>query len=123
MTQKAYIAGKITGVKDLNIRKFKEAEKLLRKHGYQPINPHFICSDIHPQAAWETFMKRCLPYVIACDCVITLDDWYQSKGATMEVETAFNLKIPVLEIETMEPLDLQPKVISVFNGAILNIRL
>lgn len=123
MAQKAYIAGKITGVKDLNIPKFQAAEKLLRKLGYQPINPHVICSDIHPQAAWETFMKRCLPYVIACDLVVTLDDWYKSKGAPMEVETALNLKIPVLEIETMEPINLQPKVISVFQGAILNIRM
>ncbi|MCK6649815.1 MAG: DUF4406 domain-containing protein [Bacteroidia bacterium] len=123
MQQLAYISGKITGLKDLNKPKFAAAEKLLKKLGYKTVNPHKLCSDIHPDAAHTTFMKRCLAEVPKCDLVVVLDDWHNSVGAQDEVELAINLKLPVLEIETMEPVPFKCTTMMTYKGAILNVRL
>ena len=119
----AYISGKVTGIKDLNKNKFAAAERLLIKLGYKVVNPHKLCSDIHPEAHWSTFMKRCIAALPGVDEVIVLDDWIESKGAQMEVELAANLNIPVLEIETMEEIGFKVKTFPTFKGVLLNIRL
>lgn len=123
MTKIAYIAGKITGVKDLNRDKFNAAERLLKELGYRVINPHKLCSDIHPEAHWSTFMKRCVANLPTVDKVVVLDDWYESKGAQIEVELACNLDIPVFEIETMQEIGFKTKTFPTYKGVILNIRL
>lgn len=117
----AYICGKITGTEKLNKPKFEAAEKLLRGLGYETINPHTLCADIHPDARWSTFMKRCVAKLTTADVVVLLDDWYKSKGAQLEVEISKSLNIEVLEIETMKPLELNYKAFPVFKGVILNI--
>lgn len=122
MTQTAYISGKITGAEKKNKPKFQAAEKLLRKLGYKTINPHSLCSDIHPDAHWTTFMKRCLSALPSADVVVVLDDWHLSKGAQIEVEMAGNLGMTVLEIETMQPLVINYRAFAVVKGTILNIR-
>jgi hypothetical protein len=39
-------------------------------------------------------MKICIQAMIYCDAVLLLDDWTQSKGATIESELAEKLGIP-----------------------------
>lgn len=122
MTQLAYICGKITGEPNLNRAKFAAAEKFLRSIGYRTINPHTFCSDIDPKAHWSTFMKRCVSEIPKVDVIVVLDDWYKSKGAQIEVELAGNLQMPVIEIETMQPINLQFRAFPTFKGVMLNIR-
>ena len=125
MKKVAYISGKITGVKNGNTAKFAAAANLLREHGHTPINPHDVCSDVHPEASWETFMKRNIRELVRCDFVAVLDDWHKSRGAQMEVEIAVNLGIPVIAIEDiaqMTPMDFGVKTFTTYKGAILNTR-
>ena len=95
----AYISGQITGLANLNKPKFTAAEMLLRKHGYNVINPHTICNDLPKTAPWETFMRRCIEHLPKADVLFQLDDWEKSQGAILESVIAQNLSIRVYELE------------------------
>lgn len=95
----AYISGQISGLANFNKPKFTAAEILLRKHGFNVINPHIICNDLPADAPWETFMKRCIEHLPKADIVFQLDDWEESQGAILEAVIAHNLSINVYELE------------------------
>lgn len=101
--QTAYVSGKITGLLDLNIPKFKAAENLLRHLGYTIIlNPHVLCSSLGAYREWHIYMRKCLGALPDADVLYLLDDWYDSRGAIIEVIMANFLRIPVMSIETMQ---------------------
>lgn len=100
----AYISGKITDTPNLNRYKFKAAEDLLRKTGFEPINPHELPDD-HDKS-WSSYMKECIRHLMECDCVFVLDDWKVSKGALREVFIASFLDLTIYSIETMEPIKM-----------------
>jgi len=100
----AYISGKITGTPNLNKYKFAVAADLIRKIGYNPVNPHLL-PDNHDKS-WSSYMKECIKALIKCDFVFVLDDWKHSKGALREVFIASFLGLPIISIETMEPIKM-----------------
>lgn len=87
-----YIAGKVTGedVKSCK-EKFAKAEFLLKRKGYQTINPLRLCP---PNANWENAMKMCIRKLSECDAIYLLTDWEESRGAKVEhyVAEQFGLK-------------------------------
>ena len=89
---KVYIAGKITGLVDLNRSRFERAEQLLHTHAVYPINPLKLNHDIgNTTGKWEDYMKVCISALVACKAIAVLDDWYDSKGAMLEVNLARSL--------------------------------
>ncbi len=90
---KLYISGAISGIPDLNVLLFAKVTKALRDLGYIVVNPHVICQGI-PAAEWSTCMRKCIIALMDCDIIIMLDDWQQSKGATIEYEIAQYLQMP-----------------------------
>ena len=92
-----YIAGKVTGLPDLNKPKFEAATTQLRNMGYIVRNPHEICTGRHPDD-WEGCMRDCIRVMMECDAVLLLDDWWDSKGAYLEAKIAEKVGIRVFQL-------------------------
>lgn len=90
--QKVYISGRITG--DPHYReKFARAERVLRRRGYEPVNP----TKGEPDGKeWTWYMRRDIKKLCDCDRICMLNDWPESKGATVENSIARELGMPVM---------------------------
>ena len=77
---KIYIAGKING--DNNYKaKFKKAFDYCSQEGMnQVLNPAELPAGFSP----EDYMKICFAMIDVCDTIYFLNDWKESKGATLE---------------------------------------
>lgn len=92
---KIYISGKITGI-DVQVAQeyFETVEKELVKAGHTPINPMKLVP-YHPDLTWLDYMKEDLAALLACDAILMLDNWTDSKGARVEhaVAKEFGLQL------------------------------
>lgn len=88
MERTIYIAGPITGMKDLNRPLFKEAADIIRKTGLLVRNPHEFCEDLPSTSKWAEYMRRCLPELMKCTDIIMLPGWKHSEGANLEYYNA-----------------------------------
>ncbi len=107
-----YIAGPMTGVKDLNFPAFHARAAELRAAGYVVINPAEInggadelvaCAEMTPeelQAHWQKCMRKDITELCTCDGIAMLDGWTRSKGATLEHHVARALGLMVIEAAT-----------------------
>ena len=101
-----YISGKITGIEDLNIKKFLECEQMLVKNGFKVINPHNLTHGVNTTGwEWDDYMSICIPYVMLSNTIICLDDWQDSKGARIEIGLAYFMKKKILSAKNMQELD------------------
>lgn len=84
--RKVYIAGKITGNRFYKIGFAFMRLKLLLKFGIKNavMNPAKMESGF----TWQEYMNVCYKMIDACDCLIMLKDWKDSKGAKLEYEYA-----------------------------------
>lgn len=93
-----YIAGPMTGHPDFNYPAFNANAGLLRGAGYDVLNP--VDSEHEnptPGAAqaWDWYMRRALRMLTHADGIATLDGWESSRGASLEVYIAAQLKLPI----------------------------
>lgn len=102
-----YISGAITGVPVLNKPKFTEATKKLRGMGFIVINPHEICEGLTADQ-WADCMKNCIARLMEAQIIILLNDWMNSRGATIEVE--LSKRIGIKHIDYTEFLELQERI-------------
>lgn len=86
---KLYLAGPMTGIKDLNFPAFHAEAARLRALGHEVINPAEINSD--PNAKWLDCMRADIQQLVTCDSVAMLDGWTASKGARLEHHIALEL--------------------------------
>lgn len=91
---RVYIAGPMSGLTDYNFPAFFQMEHDLRGLGYQPINPARL--GVMEGWTWEEYIVRDVPLLLQCDALITLQGWRASKGASLEVELANTVGIPVV---------------------------
>lgn len=116
---KIYLSGKITGVPDGNIEKFRQAADFIKwQHSaiYRTINststehnccvfvPHDL-PDNHNKG-WHEYMRECIKCLCGCEVMYVLDDWKKSRGAIVEVVVAKVLQIPIIQIENLEELNI-----------------
>jgi len=114
-----YIAGPMTGFDDFNFPAFFTAAEKLQALGYETENPADndgpTLETSLPVAlsragngsfeSWASYLKRDLPRVAKCDGVCVLPGWQQSRGATLEVDVAERLGMPVYTL-IVDPFDL-----------------
>jgi hypothetical protein len=93
---KLYIAGPMTGIKDNNFPEFFYTENHLLYCGYEVCNPAKIGA---PGLTWREYMMLDIPELMKCDGVCVLDDWFNSKGASLEVSIAKALDIPIQSLD------------------------
>jgi len=80
---KIYIAGKITDNPDY-MEQFAIAELFLIKEGHFVMNPTVL----PPGFEHHEYMKICFAMIDVCEGIYLLDNWRDSKGATMEFDYA-----------------------------------
>lgn len=116
---KIYLSGKITGVANDNLPKFRAAAEFIQfqhRPVYKAINgkaPDFDCHVFVPHdlpathnKGWHEYMRECLKCLCQCEVMYVLDDWKRSRGALVEVFVAKVLQIPIIEVETLNDLKI-----------------
>jgi hypothetical protein len=94
---KVYLAGKISGLKYVDVfLKFSAAEFQLKRAGYDVINPLRLVSQ---SWGWKKCMVRCIEELMQCDLIYLLPDWSESRGAKLEYHIAQELNIIPLELK------------------------
>ena len=91
---RVYISGKMTGLTEEEyIKKFEEAEDLLKKFNLEPINP----SKYHTGGGltYAQIMLLDLELLTTCGAIYMLDNWETSKGAIVELKMAEALRLIV----------------------------
>lgn len=91
-----YVAGKVSGLPDLNKPLFDSATKELRAFGYIVRNPHEICHG-KKEDDWNGCMRECIAVLVKCNLVVLLPGWMESKGATLEYTIARSVGIRCIE--------------------------
>ncbi len=90
MSNKIYISGKIS---DLPIEEytahFADAARHVEDHGLIAINPVNIHGD-EPKT-WEGYMLTDIEALFACDGILMLPNWKDSKGARIEHAIALEM--------------------------------
>ena len=113
---KIYIAGPMSGVEDWNFPAFFEAERQLLELGHEVVNPAHNDGSTYEEAlasanagkhSWDWYMRRDLTNLITCDAVCLLPEWRNSKGASLEVQVAKGLDMPLYILRNEE---LVPRV-------------
>jgi hypothetical protein len=119
-----YIAGPMSGLPLNNYPAFYAAEVALTALGLHPINPArmnmmddvetamaksiaSIGDDSGAGRTWEYYLRRSLAQITDVYGVCLLPDWRRSRGATLEVQVATALSIPMYILENGE---LKPRV-------------
>ena len=90
-----YISGQMTGIKDYNIPKFNETERMLKKlfPSAVVINPAR-----HPAGLdYDTYMEYTMIDIKVCDTVYQLSGWQKSKGARAEHKEAARLSKEIIQ--------------------------
>ena len=84
-----YIAGPMTGIKDMNFPAFNAETKRLRALGYDVVNPAEIVTD--KTTPWNIAMRKDIIALMACDTIVFLVGWENSKGAWIEYKLGHDL--------------------------------
>lgn len=114
-----YLSGGMSGVERADyVRRFSEAEKILRKHGYGVINPCNVWACRWPwiYRAMEWVLGKRLAYaaVLAYDLLLLmtradgiamLPGWEQSRGARIENYTARHFPMMGISRAVTEEID------------------
>lgn len=91
---KVYISGPITGQNNYRER-FAAAEELLKKAGYEPINPAEELAEMPKNTTHEEYMEKAIALLACCEGIYMLEGWENSKGAHIEFEYAARHKLTI----------------------------
>ena len=102
-THRIYLSGPMTGLPKLNFPAFNAAARLLRREGFEVVNP----AEINPDAAldWHSCMRADIKALCDCNALALLPGWQNSKGAHLELHIAHRLG---LEIGTVDEFVSSP---------------
>lgn len=106
MTTTYYLSGPMAGYPEHNFPAFEYAQRVLDSRGYQVISPHLVENDPDD---WAGSLRKDLKIMMsACQGLILLRGWPQSRGARLELQTAVALDWPVLYFDetTSQLLDM-----------------
>ena len=78
-----------------NIRAAQKVSEELWSNGYYALCPHINTAFYSGLCPEENFIKGGLKMLSACDAVVLVDGWKDSKGTNLEIKEAFKLNIPV----------------------------
>ena len=94
---RVYIAGRMTGLPDLNFPAFHAEAKYLRSLGFDVVNP----AEVNPDHTmpWNECMRRDIAELVKCDAIRMLPGWEGSKGAMLEYHIAERLGMAVISGE------------------------
>ena len=88
-----YLAGPMTGLPESNYTAFHAEAARLRAAGFDVANP--AENDCGQDPEWSDWMRSGIRLLLTCDEVATLDGWWNSRGAVLEVDLATRLGMRV----------------------------
>lgn len=117
--RRIYLSGGMSGVERADyVRRFGEAERILRRHGYGCINPCRVWACRWPwiYRAMELVLGKRLAYaVVLCydllllmtraDGIAMLPGWRASRGAQIENHVAFHFPMMGISREAREEIE------------------
>jgi len=105
--RRIYVSGPMTGLPNHNFPAFHAAAARLREAGWEVINPaeNFGGRTDLPR---ETYLRADVILVAQCEAMALLPGWQESRGAKLEYLLARELGMPVLDAETLQPLENPP---------------
>jgi hypothetical protein len=89
-----YLAGPMSGIKDLNFPAFHAEAARLRALGFDVVNPAEV--NVDPSAGWAACMRADIAQLVTCDAIAMLPRWQASRGATLEHHIAKSLGMRVM---------------------------
>lgn len=95
-----YIAGPFRGPTPLAVRRNVEAARdagllVAEETGAYPVIPHTMTSEFDKQLTDQFWLDGTLALLVRCDGIFLLDNWAQSKGATIERQWAIDHNMPI----------------------------
>ena len=91
---KIYISGKITGLPLPEARqRFEDAAVFLAEIGFDPVNP--LNNGLDDKATWKEHMVADIRMLLDCDAIYMMDNWLESRGASVEYDIANRLNMDV----------------------------
>lgn len=79
---KLYLSGPMTGLPDHNRKAFNQREGMLKRRGYDVVNP--ARTDLGPNATWLDYMRVAMRQISEANGVAQLGEWQTSPGALLE---------------------------------------
>lgn len=95
-----YLSGQMNGLPDNGYPLFNAKAKILRDKGYDVVNP----AENPDMPSWEDYLRIDIANMLSCDAIAIFPNWRNSRGATLELYIAQQLKMPVYCVETMQLL-------------------
>lgn len=93
---KVYVAGAITGLPPIIVKlKFDAAARILAAEGYTAVLPTQIVPD---GTSWKEAMRICIGELVRCRYIHALPCAVDSKGASIELQIAKIVGLPLLNI-------------------------
>jgi hypothetical protein len=97
MTERIYLSGPISGIKNNNREEFEKAQIKLEKEGFIVSNPLVICQSLGNDAPYGEYMCYDIRALTYCDSIYMLPGWKQSRGAMMEHMIALMIGLKVID--------------------------
>ena len=93
-----YLAGPMSGLPDNNYPAFNAEAARLRALGYTVENPAENPEPVSliGEPAWTDYMRLAIAQLVTCHVIALLPGWANSRGAHMEREIAWKLRMRVL---------------------------
>ena len=100
-TERLYVSGAMSGIKDMNFPLFNSVAEKLRSLGYDVTNPVDLNPD--PSADWLDCIIVDLEALRPCDGICMLPGWEKSFGAQIEHLAAQKLGLSIYKAEDLIP--------------------
>ena len=99
----AYIAGPMAGIPDFNFPAFHEMAKRLREAGWEAKNPADNFGG-RTDLSREIYIRADVAVLAACDAIVMLPGWQNSRGAKLEYFLAQEMGLEILDRNTLQPI-------------------
>lgn len=101
MTQKAYIAGPMSGKDGFNFEAFNKCESWLDCNTkytiFNPAKEGDLDRDGNPTKQRHEYLRRAFKELSQCDVIVLLDGWKDSSGARAELRAAVEIGLTIRE--------------------------
>ena len=101
---KIYLSGPMTNIPDLNYPAFDERDDYFWELGYKVFNP---ANNYKAGASWAWYVGVDLLMVLRCDKVAVLENWWESRGACIEVLVAVILNKTIIDAYSLKELTIR----------------
>ena len=102
---RVFLSGPMTGIKDYNFPMFNHVAEVLRKCGYEVVNPVDICKKykkervLSDKAVFAAMIAEQQESERTCNALVLLPGWENSKGVRLELKTAIEQNMSIIQWE------------------------